>query len=100
MEFLKATGGEGWKTLEALVADLDRAGYWKGEPERSPVEKRRRVRKLLVALVFRGAARPNPKASGPPSPVTRYVFVSTTRTGDSGELVRVYKQFFSLTSEE
>ena len=99
MEFLKATRGGGWKTLEALVANLDRLGYWKGEPERSPVEKRRHVRKMLVTLVFRGADPPSSKASGPPFPV-RYVFVSSMKAGDSGGLVRVYKQFFSLTSEE
>lgn len=100
MEFLKATGGNDWKTLEALVADLDRAGYWKDEPEQSSVEKRRHVRKMLVTLVFQGAARPHSKVSGNPSPVRRYVFVSAMKAAGSGESVRVYKQFSNLTSEE
>ncbi len=100
MEFLKATGGDGWKTLEALVADLDRAGYWKGEPERSSVEKRRHVRKMLVTLVFHRAITPHPKTGDVPSLLKNYIFVSVMKVGDSGELVRVYKQFFNLTSEE
>lgn len=92
MEFLKATGEAHWKTLEELVTDLDHAGYWKGEPERSPVQKRRHVRKMLATLIFRGAPLPGSNA--------RHVFVSTIRSGDRGESVRVYKQFFNLTSEE
>ena len=100
MEFLKATRGAGWKALEELMTDLDRAGYWKGEPERSPVQKRRHVRKMLATLVFRGAALPRSKVSDGPSPAGRHVFVSTMRTGVHGESVRVYKQFFNLTPEE
>lgn len=99
MEFLKVTGGDDWKTLDGLVADLDRAGYWKGMRERSPVEKRRHVRKMLAMLVFREAATGS-KASGGPSLGKRHVFVSTIKAGDSGELVRVYKQFFDLTDRE
>ena len=99
IQFLKATGGSDWKTLEALVADLDLAGYWKGEPERSPVEKRRHVRKMLATLIFREAA-PTSRASGGSSLARRHVFVSTIKAGDSGELVRVYKQFFNLTLAE
>ncbi|HZC18096.1 MAG TPA: hypothetical protein VE225_00145 [Rubrobacteraceae bacterium] len=100
MEFLKATGGDGWKTLEALVADLDRAGYWKGESERSPTEKRRHVRKMLATLVFRGAASRRPRTSDGPPLAQRHVFVSTMKANDRGESVRVYKQFFNLTFEE
>jgi hypothetical protein len=99
IQFLKATGGSGWKTLEALMADLDLAGYWKGEPERSPVEKRRHVRKMLATLIFREAV-PRSKVSGGTSLARRHVFVSTIKAGDSGELVRVYKQFFNLTLAE
>lgn len=100
MEFLKSTGGNSWKTLEELVADLDRAGYWKGEPERSLVEKRGHARKMLATLVFREAAsQEDPRSSDPP-PVGRHVFVSTLKASDSGELVRAYKQVFNLTSEE
>jgi len=96
---LKITRGNGWKTLEALVMDLDRAGYWKGEPERSPVQKRRHVRKMLATLVFREDAI-RPRVSDGPSRVGKHVFVSTMKAGDSGELVRVYKQVFDLTSGE
>ena len=99
MEFLKATKGDDWKTLEALVADLDHAGYWKGEPERSYVEKRRHVRKMLATLVFREAAS-RPKVSEAPSLLGRHVFASTRKADDSGELVRVYKQVFNLTFGE
>ena len=98
MEFLKATKGDDWKTLEALVTDLDHAGYWKGETEQSYVEKRRHVRKMLATLVFREAAsRPVSEAS---SLLGRHVFASTRRADDSGELVRVYKQVFNLTFGE
>ena len=101
MKFLKATRGDSWKTLEVLVANLDGAGYWKGEPERSPVEKRRHVRKMLVTLVFHEAAPPHSRASDDAlASVRRHVFVSTLKAGDSGESVRVYKQFFNLTPEE
>ncbi len=100
IEFLKATGGGDWKTLEELVADLDRAGYWEGEPERSPAEKRRHVRKMLASLILRGATPPRPKASGDPSFVRKHIFVSTMKVGDRGEPVRVYKQVFNLTLEE
>jgi len=99
MAFLKATRGEDWKTLEALVADLDRAGYWKDEPERNPAEKRRHVRKMLATLVFREAG-PPPEAGGGPSLVGRHVFVSSMRHGSSDEPVRVYKQVFYLTTGE
>lgn len=88
MEFLKATGGGGWKTLETLVANLDRAGYWEGE--RSPAEKRRHTRKMIATLVFREAA-----SEGN---ARRHVFASTTKAGESGE--RVYKQVFDLSTEE
>ncbi len=99
IEFLKATRGESWKTMEALVADLDRAGYWKGEPERSPVEKRRHVRKMLAMLVFREDAA-HPGASGDPSLVGKHIFASLMKVSDSGEPVRVYKRVFDLTPEE
>ncbi len=99
IEFLKATRGEGWKTMEALVADLDRAGYWKGEPERSFVQKRRHVRKMLAMLVFREDAVP-PRVSDDPSLVGKHVFASIMKAGDSGESVRVYKQVFDLTPGE
>jgi hypothetical protein len=85
--------------LEALVADLNRAGYWKGEPERSLGEKQRHVRKMLATLIFREAT-PHPKVSGASSLAGRHIFVSTIKAGDSGELVRVYKQFFNLTLGE
>jgi hypothetical protein len=99
IEFLKVTRGKGWQTLDALVADLDRANYWKGEPERSPVEKRRHVRKMLATLVFRDDA-VHPRVSDGSSPVGKHVFVSTTKPGASGEPVRVYKQVFDLASGE
>jgi hypothetical protein len=95
---LKATRGKDWKTLEALVRDLDRAGYWKGEPERNSVEKRSHVRKMLMTLVFRKDA-PRPEG-GVPSLAGRHVFVSAMKASDSGGLVRVYKQFLNLTSGE
>ena len=96
---MKATRGKDWKTLEALVRDLDRAGYWKGEPERNSVEKRSHVRKMLMTLVFRKDA-PGPEGGGVPSLAGRHVFVSAMKAGDSGGLVRVYKQFLNLTSGE
>ncbi len=96
---MKATRGKDWKTLEALVRDLDRAGYWKGEPERDSVEKRSHVRKMLMTLVFRKDA-PRPEGGGVPSLAGRHVFVSAMKAGDSGGLVRVYKQFLNLTSGE
>ncbi len=99
IKFLKATRGESWKTVEALVTDLDRAGYWKGEPEQSFVQKRRHVRKMLAMLIFReDAARPG--VGGSPSLVGKHVFASIMRAGDSGESVRVYKQVFDLTPGE
>ena len=98
-KFLKATRGNDWKTLEELIADLDRAGYWKGEPEKSPLEKRRHVRKMLATLVFQEAS-PSKEASEGSSSAARHVFVSAIKANDSGELARVYKQFFKLTSEE
>jgi hypothetical protein len=98
-KFLKATGGNDWKTLEQLVADLDRAGYWKGEPKKNPLEKRRHVRKMFATLVFQEAT-PSKEASKGSSAGARHVFVSAIKANDSGELVRVYKQFFKLTSEE
>ena len=99
IEFLKATRGERWKTIEALVADLDRAGYWKGEPERSFVQKRRHVRKMLAMLVLREDA-VRPGVSGSHSLVGKHAFVSIMKADDSGASVRVYKQAFDLTPGE